>query len=100
MPVPDQPGGDKNRAFLDILAEADTLIIAGEAESHCVLETVEDLVEEFGDRPDLLEKVLLLRDCTSPVQHPEIDFHAIAMERFAVFAKQGVRFIDSTDPLP
>lgn len=100
VPVPDQPGADKNQAFLDSLAEADTIIIAGEAESHCVLETVEDLVEEFRDRPDMLEKVLLLRDCTSPVVHPEIDFHAIAMERFAAFAEQGVRFIDSTDPLP
>jgi len=100
VPVPDRPGGDKNRAFLDILAGADVVVIAGEAESHCVLETVEDLVEEFGDRHDMLGKVLFLRDCTSPVVHPEVDFHAIAQERFAAFAEQGVRFIDSTDQLP
>ncbi len=37
---------------------------------------------------------------TSPVLHPEIDFHAIAAERFAVFSQQGVRFVASTDPLP
>jgi nicotinamidase-related amidase len=100
VPVPDQPGGARNQAFMDILAEADYVIVAGEAESHCVLETVEDLVEEFGDRPEVLSKVLFLRDCTSPVQHPEIDFHAIALARFAEFERQGVRFVNSTDPLP
>jgi len=100
VPVPGQPGGERDQSFLDILAAADHVIIAGEAESHCVLETMEDLVESFGDQPDQLAKVLFLRDCTSPVPHPQIDFHAIAQERFAIFAKQGVRFRDSADPLP
>jgi len=100
VPVPDQPGGGKNQAFLNILAQADHIFIAGEAESHCVLETVEDLVEDFGDQPEMLAKVFFLRDCTSPVLHPEIDFHALAQHRFADFERQGVNFIDSTDPLP
>lgn len=98
--VPDQPGGGRNQAFLDILAEADYVFVAGEAESHCVLETVEDLVEEFGQQPETLAKVYFLRDCTSPVVHPEVDFHAIALARFASFEQQGVKFVDSTDPLP
>jgi nicotinamidase-related amidase len=98
--VPGVPGGDVNEAFLEILARADYILIAGEAESHCVLETVEDLVEEFGRQPAMLRKVFFLRDCTSPVLHPEIDFHAIALERFAEFAESGVNFITSTDPLP
>ncbi len=98
--IPNVPGGEKNQAFLDILAGADHVIIAGEAESHCVLETVEDLVENFGSQPELLAKVYFLRDCTSPVLHPEIDFHAIALSRFAEFEQQGVNFIDSSDPLP
>lgn len=100
VPVPSLPGGGKNQAFLDELAQADLLYIAGEAESHCVLETVEDLVEEFGDRPALLRRVHLLRDCTSPVVHPQIDFHAMAQSRFAQFAQLGMQFVDSTDPLP
>jgi nicotinamidase-related amidase len=100
VPVPDQPGGSKNQPFMDILARADWVVIAGEAESHCVLETVEDLVEEFGDQPQTLQKVLFLRDCTSPVRHPEIDFHAIALARFAELERRGVRFVNSTDPLP
>jgi nicotinamidase-related amidase len=100
VPAPDETGGGQNREFLNILAEADQIIIAGEAESHCVLETVEDLVENFGGQPQLLNKIYFLKDCTSPVAHPEIDFHAIAINRFNEFEKQGVKFIDSTEKLP
>lgn len=100
VPVPDQPGGDKDRALVDLLARADILVVAGEAESHCVLETLEDLVEEFADRPDALRKIYFLRDCTSPVQHPEIDFHALAIARLAEFQAMGVNLSDSTEPLP
>jgi len=97
VPVPSLPGGGKNHAFLDELAEADLIIVAGEAMSHCVLETIEDLVEEFADQPEMLRKVLFLHDCTSPVVHPEIDFGAIAAARLAEFERMGVRLVDSTD---
>ncbi len=100
VPVPNHPMGGKNKHFLDTLAAADAVVIAGEAESHCVLETVEDLVEDFSTRTDALQKIYFLRDCTSPVLHPDVDFHGIAMARFAEFEKQGVNFIDSTDKLP
>ena len=100
VPVPNHPMGGKNKAFLDTLSDADVVVVAGEAESHCVLETVEDLVEDFSTKPDALQKIYFLRDCTSPVLHPDVDFHAIAMKRFAEFEKQGVNFIDSTDQLP
>ncbi len=100
VPVPNHPLGGKNKAFLDTLADADIVLIAGEAESHCVLETVEDLVEDFSAKPDALQKIYFLRDCTSPVQHPDVDFHAIALKRFAEFERQGVNFINSTDKLP
>lgn len=95
--VPGVPGGGKNQAFLDELAEADLILVAGEAMSHCVLETMEDLVEEFGDQPEVLRKVRFLRDCTSPVVHPEIDFGAIAAARLAEFEQMGVRMVNSTE---
>lgn len=98
--VPGSPQGGKNQAALDMLAAADLVVIAGEASSHCVLETVEDLVNEFGGQPGMLEKFLVLQDCTSPVAHPEIDFGALAEQRFAEFARQGLRLANSTDPLP
>jgi len=97
VPMPDWPGGGRNQAFMDRLAEADTVIIAGEAESHCVLETVEDIVETFAGQPEALSKVTVLSDCTSPVPHPEIDFHAIAQARFAEFARLGVNFVKTSE---
>ncbi|KAA3660537.1 MAG: hypothetical protein DWQ04_19155 [Chloroflexi bacterium] len=100
VPVPNHPMGGKNKVFLDTLSDADIVVVAGEAESHCVLETVEDLVEDFSTKPDALQKIFFLRDCTSPVLHPDVDFHGIAIKRFAEFEKQGVNFIDSTDQLP
>lgn len=97
VPIPEEPLGDTNTLLLRELAVADRVIVAGEAETHCVLESVEDLVEAFspGDR---LGRLVFLRDCTSPVLHPDIDFHAIALGRFAEFEAQGVQFRDSTDP--
>lgn len=100
VPVPDHPLGGKNKAFLDTLSDADVVLVAGEAESHCVLETVEDLVEDFGGKANALQKIYFLRDCTSPVLHPDVDFHALAMARFTEFEKRGVNFINSTDRLP
>jgi nicotinamidase-related amidase len=98
--VPHRPQGDKSQDFLDLLAKYHHIFIAGEAASHCVLETVEDLVAAFGDRPDMMQRFRLLRDCTSPVQHPEVDFAAIANAQFAEYEKKGVQFVNSTDPLP
>lgn len=100
IPVPEHPQGRKSQDLFDLLQSVDYLIIAGEAKTHCVLETIEDLVEEFSSRPDILGKVIVLMDCTSPVQHPDIDYETIAKRRFADFRRKGIRSIRSTDPVP
>ncbi|NTV45381.1 MAG: hypothetical protein HGB11_02380 [Chlorobiales bacterium] len=97
--VPNEPLGMLSTEFVLALQTYDRIIIAGEAESHCVLETVEDLVEIFGDQPKLLEQIYILKDCMSPVVHPEINFHAIAQKQFREYEKRGLHFINSTDPL-
>lgn len=98
--VPEHPQGGRNAALVNTLAQADYVFVAGEAESHCVLETLEDLVEAWRGQPKRLERLYVLRDCMSPVVHPVVDFHALALEQFAKFEAQGVRFIASTDELP
>lgn len=95
----DGPAEVLNRDFTRLVEEFDNLTIAGEAESHCVLETVEDLVDVFRDRPDQLAKIRILTDCMSPVRHPQIDFKAIAHRRFKEFESMGVRLAASKDPL-
>lgn len=100
VPAPEHPQGGKNRAFLERLSESDVIVIAGEAKSHCVLETIEDLVETFAGEPEMLEKVYFLRDCTSSVVHPEIDFDTLANEQLEAFAGKGINLVNSTDSLP
>jgi nicotinamidase/pyrazinamidase len=100
VPVDDQPASDRRRDFLALFDRYDYILLAGEAETHCVLETVRDLVELLGCEPEKLARILILRDCMSPVRHPQIDFHAMAVEQFKTFEQQGVRFIRSGDPLP
>jgi nicotinamidase/pyrazinamidase len=99
IPVPDRHQGQKSQELLDLLARYDRVFIAGEAASHCVLETLEDLVQEFGDRPEMLSRFHVLRDCTSPVLHPEVDFAAIAEVQFAEYEQRGLQFVNSTAPL-
>lgn len=93
------PPAGSSRDFIRTIEEVDTLAVAGEAESHCVLETVEDLVEAFHGRPDELAKIRILTDCMSPVQHPQIDFQAMARRRFEEFESMGVRRTTSREPL-
>ncbi|MDA2934876.1 cysteine hydrolase family protein [Acidobacteria bacterium AH-259-D05] len=100
IPVSEAPQYEAGNSLLEKLERQEHLIIAGEAASHCVLETIEDLLEEFGDKPETLDGMFILRDCTSPVQHPKIDFAAITQRRFAQFEERGIHLILSTDPLP
>lgn len=65
--VPDaaDPSTAMNQALLERLDKAETLLIAGQASSHCVKATVEHLVAHLpSGRP---ERLLLLTDCMSPV---------------------------------
>ena len=99
IPAPDHPHSGRHDALLETLADADTVLIAGEAKSHCVLETLEDIVEAFEERPEVLRKIYVLTDCMSSVAHPEVDFEAMAVEQFEAFAEKGVNFVKSTDDL-
>jgi nicotinamidase-related amidase len=64
VPDPDDPATQVNRALIDRLRAADRVLIAGEAGSHCVANTVRDLAEYLGDR---IERLTLLSDAMSPV---------------------------------
>ncbi len=98
--VPDEPQGTLNMAFVDMIAGYDLVYFAGQAKSHCVLETIRSLVNHFGaTRPDLVARWRLLEDCTSSVAHPEIDFEAIADRQLAEFEQQGLRRIYTRDPI-
>src|SRR5690606_13044842 len=77
--VPDEtdPGTALNTQLLEALAEADVVAVAGEASSHCVLTTMNQVAAHIGEHH--LRKFHLLADCMSPVAAiPGADFPAIA----------------------
>lgn len=95
------PIAEKNSNFMNKLLEFDAIIIAGQAKSHCVAWTIDDLLTEILARdPKLANKVYLLEDCTSPVVVPGVvDFTEQADAAFQRFAEAGMNVVKSTDIL-
>lgn len=65
VPDPNDPSTLLNTQLINILQDCDQVIIAGEALSHCVANTVRDIAHEFG--PANVKKLILLEDCCSNV---------------------------------
>ncbi|MEJ2101105.1 MAG: hypothetical protein P8X68_14175 [Desulfobacterales bacterium] len=92
---------EKNVEFINKLLDFDAVIIAGQAKSHCMAWTIEDLLNEIqiADRK-LSEKVYLLEDCTSPVVIPGvIDYTDQADAAFQKFSDAGMHVVRSSDPI-
>ncbi|HEY9872853.1 MAG TPA: hypothetical protein V6D12_05435, partial [Candidatus Obscuribacterales bacterium] len=91
----------KNTRLIQKLLQFDVIIIAGQAKSHCVAWTIEDLLTEIQEQdPKLANKVYLLEDCTSPVVVPgAIDFTDQADAAFQRFADAGMHLVKSTQAI-
>ena len=91
----------KNAAFLNLLLNYDAVIIAGQASSHCVKSSIDDLLGEIQAKdPALAQKVAVLRDCTSAVVVPGlIDFTDDAEKAFDRYAAAGMKIVSSMDPI-
>ena len=100
VPDPQSPASNLNIPLLDSVMQHDKVYIAGEAKSHCVLETERQIVEHYANQPEMLRKLYFLKDCTSSVQHPVIDFDALAEEELAKMRERGVNIVMSTDSVP
>jgi nicotinamidase-related amidase len=96
-----QPIAQQNTRFIQKLLEFDAVIIAGQAKSHCVAWTIDDLLSEIQSQdPSLAHKVYLMEDCTSAVVVPGVvDFTEQANDAFQRFANAGMHVVRSTDPL-
>lgn len=96
-----RPIAQKNTRFIQKLLEFDAVIIAGQAKSHCVAWTIDDLLTEIqAQDPTLAKKVYLLEDCTSPVVVPGIvDFTDQANAAFQRFADAGMHVVQSTEAI-
>lgn len=65
VPDPEDPGTMLNTKLIETLQRADIVVIAGQALSHCVANTITDIADNFGD--DNIKKMVLLEDCSSNV---------------------------------
>jgi nicotinamidase-related amidase len=92
---------DKNSPLIESLLEFDAVIVAGQAKSHCVAWTIDDLLEGDDERVEsLARRVYLLEDCSSPVVVPDVvDYTDEAEAAFDRFASAGMHVVRSTDPL-
>lgn len=101
-----EPLAQKNALFLRTLLAADAVIIAGQAASHCVKSSIDDILGEIvaTDRA-LAKKVYLMTDCMSAVTVPDgkggflADFTGEAEKALQRFADAGMNLVKSTDPM-
>ncbi len=96
-----EPLGRRNAPLVERLLRFDAVVIAGQAKSHCVAWTIEDLLSDPNVRErGLEEKVYLLEDCTSPVVVPgAVDYSDEANAHFARFAASGAHLVRSDVPM-
>jgi len=88
---------EKNTRLIKQLLDFDKIIIAGQAKSHCVAWTIDDLLTDIKKIDiNLARKVYLLEDCTSPVVVPGIvDYTEQADAAFKRFALSGMKTVIS-----
>jgi nicotinamidase-related amidase len=87
--------------LIERLLAFDAVIIAGQAKSHCVAWTIDDLLQGIKVRDEsLAKKIYLLEDCTSPVVIPGvIDYTDEADAAFQRFADAGMHVVNTRVPI-
>jgi nicotinamidase-related amidase len=93
--------GSRNAELLDRLLTFDAVVVAGQAKSHCLAWTIDDLLgDAHACERRLAERTYLLEDCTSPVVVPGVvDYTDEADAAFERFADAGLHVVRSTDPV-
>lgn len=99
---------ERNDALVTRLLSADALVIAGQAASHCVKSTLDDLLAEIqAHDPRLARKLYLLTDAMSAVAVPDpqqpgvflADFTPQAEAALARLADAGANLVTTSMPM-
>ncbi len=89
--------GERNTALVEHLVGLDAILVAGQAKSHCVAWTIDDLL---AAAPEIAPRLYLLEDCSSPVVVPgAVDYTDDADAAFARFAEAGAHVVRSIEPI-
>jgi nicotinamidase-related amidase len=102
--VTEGPDGDRlagrNDALIAKLLTFDAVVVAGQAKSHCLAWTIDDLLEHEEARERLATRTYLLADCTSPVVVPGVvDYTDEADAAFKRYAAAGMHVVRAADPI-
>ena len=84
-------------SLIRTLAEADLVLLSGQALSHCVAFTVSDIADNFGE--ENIKKMVLIEDTTSTVTDPPgtTMFTDAALKFLTDMKARGMRTCRSTD---
>lgn len=88
------PTTQLNTDLIKALVQADVVLIAGEASSHCVANSVIDLANNFGSE-DYVKKLVFLKDASSPVT----GFENLEEKFLKEMTARGMK-VATTDTLP
>lgn len=101
-----RPMAQKNSRFVKTLLSSNRGIIAGQAGSHCVAASTDDLLTEINAQdPELAKKVYVMTDCMSAVTVPDgkggfyADFTPQMEDAFKRWKDAGMNLVKSTDPV-
>lgn len=91
---PSDPSTQLNTELIGLLADPDVaqILVAGEASSHCVRNSLYDLIQNFPD-PKYAQKMVILEDAMSAVP----GFEKSATDFFADMRAKGVQFSTTTE---
>jgi nicotinamidase/pyrazinamidase len=94
---PEDGGTQINWGLIETLQKSDILLLAGEASTHCKINTVLDIANNFGK--ENIKKMVWLRDATSPVPDPPgttlfSDFLDASLKDLA---SRGMQFSNTVD---
>ncbi|MBX7117172.1 MAG: nicotinamidase [Myxococcaceae bacterium] len=100
-----QKVGAFNTALFAQLMKNDRVYVFGQAKSHCVLSTLNDMLAQARQVDErLLSKIFILEDAMSPVQPPplnplpaQLDFPSLANRAMEQWREAGMHVVKTTD---
>jgi nicotinamidase/pyrazinamidase len=94
--VPDDadPDTQLNQELIDTLERADMILLAGEARSHCLANTVIDIADNFKSE-EVIKKMWLLEDATSDVP----GFEQMGEDFIKTMKERGMNITNTVDCL-
>lgn len=93
--------GQRNTRMLEVLLNYDNVVLFGQAGSHCVNWSIDDILGYIlSQDPALAKKVYVVKDCMSPVVIPGgPDFTQEMLNAFDRFEQAGMHLVESTTPM-